>query len=101
MTRAEGDLRVWYIPQVPMKAFFVPVPDLLTGALVLEALQQFSLFEYENRVKPDYSDAGGIVRWETDGEGGFDWYEVDEDEREEIESPPPFSMWSPEPWELR
>lgn len=84
----EGDLSAWYIPQVPMRAFRVSVPDLATGALVLDALSAFSLFEYENRVKPDYSDAGGVARWETDGDGGFDWYDVDYDEIEASVLPP-------------
>lgn len=74
-----NDLRVWYIPQVPMNAFTVNVPDLKTGVLVLETLEKFSEFEYQNRVKPDYSDVGGINRWENHGDG-WDWYDVDEDE---------------------
>lgn len=34
----EGDLRVFYIPQIPMPAYEVGVPDMKTGALVLDAL---------------------------------------------------------------
>lgn len=80
----ENDLRVWYIPQVPMKPFTVEVPDLRTGKLVLDALSGLSLFEYVNRVKPDYSDAGGISRYEADEEdGGFGWFDVDPEEYEE------------------
>lgn len=81
-TRNEGDLKVWYIPQIPMPAFEVEVPDLATARIVHDALIGLSLFEFENRVKPDYSDAGGIVRWESDGEGGFAWFDVDESEWE-------------------
>jgi hypothetical protein len=80
-TPSTGDLRVWYVPQVPMKAFYVNVPDVETGKRVLAAIIEFSLFEFENNVKPDYSDAGGIVRWEDDGEDGHDWFDVEyEDE---------------------
>jgi len=53
--------KVWYIPQVPMAAFEVEVPDVPSARMVLDALSAFSLFEFENRVKPDYSDAGGIA----------------------------------------
>lgn len=76
----EGDFRVWYIPQVPMAAFTVDVSDYATGRELLEVLGRFSLYEYIHRVKGDYADAGGISRWESDGYGGFDWCDVDEDE---------------------
>lgn len=64
-----GDLRIWYIPQVPMKAFERDVPDFKTGQLLLDTIYELALFEYENKVKPDYCNAGGISRWEEDGEG--------------------------------
>lgn len=73
-----GDLKVWYIPQVPMPHFSVPAESLREAVKLLDAITSFSAFEFENRVKPDYSDAGGISRWESDGEGGYDWYDVDE-----------------------
>lgn len=79
----EGQVRVWYIPQVPMDAFEFDVPDLAAGKLVLDALSAFSWFEYQNDVKPDYADAGGIHSYEADGSGGFDWFEVDESEYED------------------
>ena len=67
--------KVWYIPQVPMKPFEVEVADLPTARLLLDTLEWFSLFEYEERVKPDYADAGGIS--EPDGEG--DWMDVEDE----------------------
>jgi len=80
---AEGDLQVWYVPQLPMPAFKVSAPDLPTAVLLLDTLGRFSLFEYENRVKPDYADMGGISRWESDGEGGFEWCDLDNYDIEE------------------
>lgn len=82
-TPTEGSIRVWYIPQVPMEAFEVDVPDFATAQLVLNVLGKFSYFEYAHRVKPDYADAGGIHRYENDGDGGMGWFEVDEYELEE------------------
>jgi hypothetical protein len=66
-------VKVWYIPQVPMPPFEVEVADVATGRIVLDALVDFSLFEFENRVKPDYADMGGISEL-VDGE----WCDVDE-----------------------
>jgi hypothetical protein len=74
----EGDLKVVYIPQVPMAAFEFDVPDLKVGKIVLDAIVGLSIFEFENRVKPDYSDYAGFIRYE-DGE----WNDVDEEEYED------------------
>lgn len=80
----EGDLRVWYIPQVPMQPYIVDIPRregasdeayMQGAAFVLDAIIGLSIFEFENHVKPDYSDATGIERFE-DGE----WSYVEEEE---------------------
>jgi hypothetical protein len=83
---SEGDIRVWYIPQVPMSAYEVDVPSrkLSEAVRIQDAIIGLSIFEYKNRVKPDYADAAGIVRYESDGEGGFEWYELDEEEIAEL-----------------
>lgn len=67
--------KVWYIPQIPMPAFEREYEDFETAKEVLNALIGLSIFEFENRVKPDYADAAGIARF-VDGE----WEDVDEDE---------------------
>jgi len=77
MSSNEGDLKVKYIPQIPMKAYEVPVPSLEIGKIVLNAVVGLSIFELENRVKSDYIDYAAIVRFE-DGE----WNDVDESEYE-------------------
>lgn len=64
-------LKLWWIPQVPMKAFEVEVASLAEGVKLLDVLAQYDLFQFENRVKPDYCNAGGIVMLE-DGEW-VDW----------------------------
>lgn len=76
----EGALRIYYIPQIPMPAFRVEVANLATAHIVLDTIISFSVFEFENNIKPDYSDAGGIERWESDGYGGYDWFEVNQED---------------------
>lgn len=78
----QGDLQVWWIPQVPMPAFHVKVPDVATGVLLLDALAAYDMFQLEHNVKPDFCNAGGLQRYEQDGEGGFDWFDVDDEELE-------------------
>jgi hypothetical protein len=68
--------KVWYIPQIPGKPFEVLVDDLATARLILDTLTNFSCFEFEHRVKPDYCDAGGICERGEDG----DWIDIDEDD---------------------
>jgi len=85
-----GDLRVWYIPQVPMTPFVAKViphhegneeKEMALAAILLDTIINFSIFEFENRIKPDYSDAGGVERWE-EVDDKFGWYEVDPEEYE-------------------
>lgn len=77
-------LRVWWIPQVPMKVFHVEVRNLREAKLMLETLAYYDQFQFENRVKPDYCNAGGLeifddgewIDWEN--EDGLDIDNVDE-----------------------
>ena len=66
-------LRVWWIPQVPMKAFEVEISSLVEGVKLLDVLANYDLFQFENRVKPDYCNTGGIVMLE--GTEWVDWYD--------------------------
>lgn len=72
----DGDLRVWWIPQVPMKAFTVPVDSLDEGRKLCDVLADYDRFQYENNVKPDYVNMGGIQVYEPDGDGGMDWFDA-------------------------
>lgn len=77
-----GQLQVWWIPQVPMKAFEVEVSSVAEGVKVMDALAAYDAFQYENRIKPDYCNAGGLRRWcdDSDGEGTPGWEEWYDDE---------------------
>ena len=73
-----GALRVWHIPQVPGKAFRVPVASVDEAKVLLRALAQYDLFQYENRVKPDYCNAQGLEVFE-DG-GWCEWHHPETDD---------------------
>ena len=74
-------LRVWWIPQIPMKSFLVPVDSVIEGAKVMKILADYDQFQYDNRVKPDYCNIGGLQVFDptddTDGPEGswVDWYD--------------------------
>lgn len=69
----EGDLKVWWIPQIPMKPFTVPVRNPYEAKLIIKTLALYDLFQYQNNIKPDYSNAGGLMIFE-DGDWA-EWYD--------------------------
>lgn len=68
-----GDLRIWWVPQIPMQSFEVDVPDLLTADLMLTTLGRYDAFQFENKVKPDYCNAGGLVQYDAESHEWWDW----------------------------
>jgi hypothetical protein len=68
-------LQVWWIPQVPMKTFTVDVKSLEEGVKIMNVLADYDIFQFENNVKPDYANMGGINQWseDCDGEGNPGW----------------------------
>ncbi len=80
MMATEGDLRVWWVPQVPMQAFLVDVPDTESAILLLNTLGRYDAFQFENNIKPDYCNAGGLEVFE-DGE----WVEWENEDGECID----------------
>jgi hypothetical protein len=88
---SHGDLRVWHIPQIPMKPFIVHVPTLVEARLVLDVLAVYDKFQFDNNVKRAYSNAGGLsifdAKDDTDGPNGswVDWYDEDGDSIEKYD----------------
>ena len=68
-------LRVWWVPQVPGRPFHVPVGSVQEGVRIMDVLAKYDQFQFDNRIKPDYCNAGGLEMWDTncDGEGVAGW----------------------------
>lgn len=60
---------------MPMKPFVQNVRTVDEGKLLLVALARYDEFQFKNRIKPDYSNAGGLEVFE-DGEW-TDWNDAD------------------------
>ena len=81
-----GDLQVWWVPQIPMKSFVVPVSSPAEARKILDVLAEYDLFQLRNNVKPDYSNAGGLSMFDeedkNDSPNGSwsDWYDDDGDD---------------------
>jgi hypothetical protein len=59
-------LRVWWIPQMPMQAFRVDVDSVEEGAKLLNTLARYDEFQFEHKIKPDYSNAGGLEMFDPE-----------------------------------
>lgn len=69
-----GAMRVWWVPQVPMQAFYAHVDSVKEAAKLMIILAEYDSFQFENNVKPDYCNAGGLQVYEADaGEGAPGW----------------------------
>jgi hypothetical protein len=76
-------LRVWHIPQVPGKHFFVDVDTPEEGKKIMDVLAAYDQFQFQNRIKPDFCNVQGlnIFDEDSDGEGNADWIDWhDEDD---------------------
>ena len=80
---AKQQLRVWWIPQVPGTPFLVDVDSVRDGVTLMDVLAKYDAFQYEHRIKPDYSNAGGLCVFDpqdnTDSPNGswVDWWDED------------------------
>lgn len=77
-----GDLRVWWIPQVPMHSFNVLVKNVEEAKLLLNTLADYDIFQFKNRIKPDYSNTGGLQVFEN-GEW-VEWYNEEGEDIDEV-----------------
>lgn len=75
-TPKEGDLRIWWIPQIPGKPFHQAVSSLDEAKLVTDILARYDAFQLVNNIKGDYANAGGVQIFE-DGEW-CEWYDPEE-----------------------
>lgn len=68
-------LRVWWIPQVGNSdTFYVSVNSVEDGKRLLDTLAAYDAFQFQNNVKPDYCNTGGLQIFdEAEGEWN-DWY---------------------------
>ena len=61
-------VKVWHVPQIPMPAFVVELEDLDEAKRLVNVLADYDLFQYDHNVKPDYSNASGVVEWNEDAQ---------------------------------
>ena len=68
-------LRVWHMPQLGCDAtLYVPVKTAEEGKKVMDLFACYDLFQLENHIKPDYSNASGIEIFNEEEQEWEDWY---------------------------
>lgn len=78
-TVQSGDLRVWHIPQIPGKPFYVEVASPDEAIRIMQLLADYDYFQLKHNIKPDYSNAQGLQVYDNDGEW-VDWYDDEGDD---------------------
>ena len=77
----KGQLRAWHIPQVPMQPFKIYVSSPKEAKFVMEILAIYDLFQFNQKIKPDYSNAQGLEVFENN-----EWSEWQDEEGEDIDN---------------
>ena len=75
-------LRVWWNPQVGTDCdiFYVPVKTIEEGKMIMDLLAAYDAFQLQNRIKPDYTNVGGLEMWSEEDAEWEDWHmETDND----------------------
>lgn len=69
-------MRVWWIPQIGAnnEAFYVPVQSVEEGKKVMDILAAYDAFQLQNRIKPDYTNTGGLQVYNPEIADYEDWY---------------------------
>jgi len=73
-------LRVWWIPQIPMNPFYINVSSVEEGVKIMDVLADYDLFQFENNIKPDYSNVGGLEQFAEDTNEWEPWYDEESGE---------------------
>jgi hypothetical protein len=75
-------LRVWWVPQYGIEGnpFYIPVSSVEEGKKILDILAAYDAYQLQNRVKPDYTNAGGLEIYNAKTREYEDWYLQTEDD---------------------
>jgi hypothetical protein len=66
-------LRVCHYPQIPCKPFIVGVKELRQARLLYNTLGAYDLFQFKNKIKPDYANSTIIQMWHEEEQEWLDW----------------------------
>lgn len=74
-------LRVWWISQVGSDGvFYVPVKDVIEAKKTMDILAAYDEFQFENNIKGDFCNVGGLQMYDEENEVWVDWFLETEDD---------------------
>ncbi|MGL4573047.1 MAG: hypothetical protein ACRCVJ_18550 [Clostridium sp.] len=68
-------LRVVHYPQIPCKGFKVEVKDEIEAKKIMDVLADYDLFQYENKIKPDYCNSTILEQYNEEDKQWEDWFD--------------------------
>lgn len=69
-------LRINHVPQLGIdKSFIVEVENLKEAKKIMDLLANYDLFQYENRIKPDYCNMTVLEEFDELENEWFNWYD--------------------------
>lgn len=68
-------LRINHFPQIPCKGFVVEVKNLEEAKKIYNVLADYDMFQYENRIKPDYCNVTSLEEYCEKEKEWYDWYD--------------------------
>lgn len=70
----EQKLKICHFPQIQMKKYFeVDVKNLEEAQIIMDTLANYDLFEYKNKIKPDYSNMTILKIWDEEANDWLEW----------------------------
>lgn len=70
----ETKLRIWWMPQIGTNCtFYIPVKSVEEAKKFLDVLAAYDQFQYQNRIKPDFFNTGGLQMWDEEEKDWVDW----------------------------
>ena len=67
-------LRIAHYPQIPCEPFYVEnISDLQEASRIINILADYDLFQFENHIKPDYSNVCLLEKWNEEEQKWEDW----------------------------
>lgn len=75
------NFKVSHYPQIPCNPFEVEFDTIQEALRLKDILADYDMFQYENRIKPDYCNMTAILAYD---EKYKEWYELDDYEVEDI-----------------
>ena len=77
MVAGKPMLRIWHIPQVPGKPFYVNVGSIAEATKLLAVIANYDKFQFDNNIKPDYCNVGGLEYFDNQENEWLEWENED------------------------